>query len=135
MNGWDAGVFIIVSLLVIAGAYYATYWIAKHGRRIQARRGAGSGMRVLESMTLGKDRQVCALEINGRVYVVAFSGNGAALLAEFALEDYKKSAGADRAGALGGMQIPWPWKKKDAAKDEDRFEDIYRKAGRRDDEE
>ncbi len=77
---------ILGILVVVFGAYYATYLVAKKsggGRQ-------GRAMQVVDRMAMSKDKMICLITVGDKVYLVAMTDGGAALLDSFEGEEAEK---------------------------------------------
>ena len=88
MDWWRVVGSIIGIIVVIVAAYFTTYLLATRG----VRKASGGGIRLVDNFAMSKDKSVCALEISGRVYIVAMSSGAVALLDTLDAEEYLRSA-------------------------------------------
>ncbi|MDR0818013.1 MAG: flagellar biosynthetic protein FliO [Oscillospiraceae bacterium] len=63
---------IVIIVLVIAVAYYATYLIGAHGNRQLN----GRMIRVRERFALSRDKMFCVVEFNNKLYFIAITNGG-----------------------------------------------------------
>lgn len=68
--------FIIGSALVIFGAYFVTYIVARGSQKVNR----GRIIEVLDRFSLSKDKTLLLIAIYDKIYLVAFSGSGVTLL-------------------------------------------------------
>ena len=67
---------IIAAIVVIAGAYFTTYFISSRGTALQR----GRLMRVHDRITVTKDNSFCVLEVGGTFYLVGMTPHNVTLL-------------------------------------------------------
>ena len=107
---------IVGIVVVIAGAYYATYFIGtKASGQSRGRiRGANRNIVVLERFAISKDKSFCIVEIFGKVYIVGVTNQSMSLLdtldaekyAEYAAESgFKETWHAVPGGAFSGKMV------------------------------
>jgi flagellar biogenesis protein FliO len=63
---------VIISILVIAAAYYATHLIASQGKRQMT----GRMIRIRERFALSREKMLCVAEFNGKLYFIAITNGG-----------------------------------------------------------
>ena len=102
-DGWlDIIKMIVGSVVVIAAAYYTTYYIATR----KGKGAPGREVRLRENFALSKDKSICLFEVRDKIYLVAVTNGGATVLdtydtAVFADEPLTGAAdGASRRGPL-----------------------------------
>ena len=119
--------FIIGTIAIIAGAYYATAYISKLGTKMTGRK-SGRHIILRERFALSKDKSFCIVEIHGKVYVVGITNQSMTLLdtldADAVIEDVPAAAaktmslGAGFAAVLASRG--WPKKSGQSAQPEDK---------------
>ena len=88
---------IVGIVVVIAGAYYATYFVGlkASGQSLGRFRSGNRSIKILERFSISKDKCFCVVEIAGRVYIVGVTNQSMTLLdtldAEEFAEDTEKS--------------------------------------------
>jgi flagellar biogenesis protein FliO len=85
-----AALFAAGTAAVIIAAYCATYFIGSRGLRTRAAR----DIRLRDHFAVSKDKSFALVEVRGRVYLVALTNGGAALLDTYAIEEFESSAPA-----------------------------------------
>lgn len=69
-------VFIIGSIIVICGAYFATYLVARGSQKIYR----GRLIQVLDRFSLAKDKSLALIAVYDKIYLVAFTAGSVTLL-------------------------------------------------------
>ncbi|MCL2496439.1 MAG: flagellar biosynthetic protein FliO [Clostridiales bacterium] len=119
--------FLIGSAVVIFGAYYATYMVAKGSRRVYK----GRAIQVLDRFSLTKDRYIVLLGVYDKVYLIAFSSDTVSLLDTLESQTAKRllEESLPAAPLARGQSFNTSWagfirklKKTDAAKEHIPFE-------------
>ncbi|MDR2420999.1 MAG: flagellar biosynthetic protein FliO [Oscillospiraceae bacterium] len=85
-----AALFAAGTAVVIIAAYCATYFIGSRGMRTRAAR----DIRLRDHFAVSKDKSFALVEVRGRVYLVALTNGGAALLDTYDLAEFEASAPA-----------------------------------------
>ena len=89
---------IVGIIVVIAGAYYATYFVGMKasGQSRSRNKGWNRNIRMLERFAISKDKSFCIVEIAGKVYVVGVTNQSMTLLDTLdaeAFEGYRAESG------------------------------------------
>ena len=87
MNPGQVITFVIGSLVAIFLAYYATYFIAKRGSKIQS----GRTLRVLDRASLSKDKMICVVSVRDKIYIVAMSDGAVTVMDTFDADEYEQA--------------------------------------------
>lgn len=88
---------IVGSVVIIAAAYYTTWFIAN--RRIKKVR--GRSIQVNERFSITKDKMICTVEVNGKVYLLALTNGGATVIDTFDADDFAQEEAPASAAAPG----------------------------------
>ena len=93
---------IVGIIVVIAGAYYATYFVGMKasGQSRSKNRGWNRNIRMLERFAISKDKSFCIVEIAGKVYIVGVTNQSMSLLDTLdaeAFEEYRAESGSREA--------------------------------------
>ena len=67
---------IIGTLIVIFGAYYATYVVAKRSNKTQQ----GRAVQVLDRFSLSKDKLFCLISMGDKIYLIGMSDGAVSLI-------------------------------------------------------
>jgi hypothetical protein len=87
---------IIGCVVIILGAYFATYYIGKQS--IQS--ASGRGMKLRDRMSVSRDKGFYTIEAGGKVYLVAMTSHSAALLDSYPAEEFAADSAAGSSAAL-----------------------------------
>ncbi|NLL39975.1 MAG: FliO/MopB family protein [Clostridiales bacterium] len=90
MNGRIA-VFILASVLVIAGAYYSTYFLATKTGKMRSGR-SGRMIKLIDRFSLSKDKSIYLIGIKDKVYFVVITGQSATLLEKFDIAELETAS-------------------------------------------
>jgi len=85
---WDYLQAIIVIAAVIAAAFYITRLVAKTGGALSK----GTGIRLIASQPLGKDKSVAIVEIAGTAYILGCGGQRVELIDKIPASELKTDA-------------------------------------------
>ena len=91
MPEWLRLVFSIIGIIiVIAGAYYATYFIGTKASGQSRGRIRGSNRRInmLDRFAIAKDKSFCIVEIAGKVYIIGVTNQSMTLLDRLDAEEF-----------------------------------------------
>jgi flagellar biogenesis protein FliO len=75
-------------VIVIIAAYYVTYFIGSRGMKSRSSR----EIKLRDRFAVSKDKTFALVEVRGRVYLVALTNGGAALLDSYDLAEFEASA-------------------------------------------
>ena len=79
-------------IIVIFGAYYATYYIGVKASGQNRNRIRNRGINLLERFAITKDKSFCLIEIAGKVYVLGITNQNITLIDTLDAEEYAKAA-------------------------------------------
>jgi len=81
---------LIGIIIIIAGAYYATYYIGtKASGQSRGRiRGGNRRINMLDRFAIAKDKSFCVIEIAGKVYIVGVTNQSMTLLDKLDAEEF-----------------------------------------------
>lgn len=82
MSATQVFTFIVGSALVIFGAYFVTYLLARGSQKVYR----GRIIQVLDRFSLSKDKYLILIAVYDKIYLVAFSGGNVTLLDNIAPE-------------------------------------------------
>lgn len=85
MGFWDYLQALVVIAAVIAGAYYITRLVARAGGPLTK----GTGVRLIGSQPLGKDKSVALVEIGGTAYILGCSPQRVELIDKIPMSELK----------------------------------------------
>ena len=88
MPGNQIVIFILASVLVIACAYYSTYFLAGRTGKIKS----GRMIKLIERFSISKDKSICLVEIKDKVYLVAMTGQNVTLLDKIDIKDFEAAS-------------------------------------------
>ena len=94
-------------IIILFGAYYATYYIGlkASGQERGKNRGRNRSIKLLERFAISKDKSFCIVEIAGKVYIVGVSNQSMTLLDTLEAEEYAMvSTGDGETSAGNAMQ-------------------------------
>jgi len=96
-------IFIIGTIVILFGAYYATYYIS-----MKASGQTRAGMRnrnitVRDRYSVARDKSFCVIEIAGKVYIVGITNHTMTLLDTIEAADFAKKINENPNTA----QVPW----------------------------
>ena len=85
----QVAVFIVVTIVVVFGAYYVTYFIGAKASGQNRSRLKNRNINMLDRFAISKDKSFCLVEIAGKIYVIGVTNQSMTLLdtldaAEFA---------------------------------------------------
>lgn len=84
-------IFILASVLVIAGAYYSTYFLASKTGKMRPGR-SGRMIKLLERFSLSKDKSICLIEVKDKVYLIAMTSQNATLLEKMDIKEFETAS-------------------------------------------
>ncbi len=84
--------FIIVSVLIIACAYYATYFLAARTGKTKA----GRLIKLRDRFAVTKDKSIYLIEVKEKVYLIAMTNQNVTLLDTLDLEEFEPAASEQR---------------------------------------
>ena len=85
---------IVGMIVIIAGAYYATYFIgSKASGQSRGRNRAGNrSVILLERFSISKDKSFCIVEIAGKVYIIGVTNQSMSLIDSLDAEEFAERA-------------------------------------------
>jgi flagellar biogenesis protein FliO len=97
---------IVGIVVIIVGAYYATYYIGKKAQGTS--RGRNRNIALLDRFAISRDKSFCIVQIAGKIYIVGVTNQTMTLLDSMDAEDFSK------AGGYSGQAPPWSARPADA---------------------
>lgn len=82
--------FMLASVLVIAGAYCSTYFLASRTGKIGS--GRSGRIKLIDRFSLSKDKGIYLIGIKDKVYVVAMTGQNATLLEKLDITEFEAAS-------------------------------------------
>lgn len=76
MSSGQIILYLLGSVIIIAGAYYATYFLAKKTGKMKS----GGTIRLVESFSLSKDKSIYLVGVKDKAYLIALTGQNVTLL-------------------------------------------------------
>lgn len=89
-------VFILASVLVIAGAYYSTYFLATKTGKMRSGR-SGRMIKLIDKFSLSKDKSIYLIGVKDKVYIVAMTGQNATLLEKLDITELETASVSEKA--------------------------------------
>ena len=92
---------LIGIVIIIAGAYYTTYFIGlkgsgqSSGRNRAAGRGRVRNIVLLERFAISRDKSFCIVEIAGKIYVIGVTNQAMTVLDKLEAEDFAQNPPED----------------------------------------
>ena len=83
-------VFIIGTIVILFGAYYVTYYVGMKASGQTRARFKNRNIILLDRYAIARDKQFCAVEIAGKVYIVGVTNHAMTLLDTVDAEAYAK---------------------------------------------
>jgi len=109
MSGAQIFTFIIGSIVVISGAYFVTFLVARGSQRVYR----GRLIQVLDRFSLAKDKSLMLIAVYDQIYLVAFAAGSVTLLdniapetaAAFATSSPQPQDGLRQAGNMAALLL------------------------------
>ena len=81
-------------IIVLFGAYYATYYIGMKasGRNSKINRSGSRKIRLLDRFAISKDKSFCIVEIAGKVYIIGVSNQSMTLIDTLDAQEFAHNA-------------------------------------------
>lgn len=64
---------MLISLLIVLGIIYLTYWLCRRLPSVQQRMNMGQNIRVLEQATIGSNKQILLVQVAEQQYLLGCS--------------------------------------------------------------
>ena len=92
---------LIGIIIIIAGAYYATYYIGlkASGQNRSKNRGRSRNINLLERFAISKDKSFCIVEVAGKIYIVGVANQSMTLFDVLEAAEFEKFAPESGAAA------------------------------------
>ena len=99
---------LIGIVIIIAGAYYATYYISvkASGQKRGRAQNRNRSIVLLERFAIAKDKSFCLVEVAGKVYVVGVTNQSITLLDTLDAEELAEHGAAGAAAAASSRNVP-----------------------------
>jgi len=98
---------LFVTVIVIAAAYYATYWVASRSKR----KLGGKHIRVVERFAISRDKELCLVEFNDKVYFIAITNNAIEAIDKIEASDLEVPEPAQTISFIDAMKKAWERRK------------------------
>ena len=95
-------------IVILIGAYYATYYIGTKasGKNLGRNRGRNRSINLLERFAISRDKSFCIVEIAGKVYFIGVTNQTMALLDKLDAEEFEEYAAENDDAPAWSTAIP-----------------------------
>ena len=103
--------FIVVTVVVVFGAYYVTYYIGSKAAGQSRGRTKNRNINLLDRFAISKDKSFCMIEIAGKIYVIGVTNQSMTLFDTLDAAEFEQTAAerhvnniwaSESGGQLGG---------------------------------